>query len=82
MSTSLLPHAHQHAERLDMQLDPTCLGEGRKRGESSSFRHIDRKAGNECCSSSIGLFTVQERGKQLHRYVDEKVGYYILSVAV
>ena len=96
-STSLPPQAYQHAERLDMQLDPTCLGERRKSGESSSIRHIDRKAGNECSSSSssVGLFTVRERkegraapsicrrerGERLIVLVSEKEGNYILSVA-
>jgi len=58
-------------------------GKKEKGGESSSIRHIDRKAGNKCNSSSIGLFTVRERkgGKHLHLLVDEKVGNYILSVA-
>ena len=64
-----------HATRSDM------FRGKKEKGESSSIRHIDRKAGNECSSSSssssVGLFTGRQkgkRGKQLHLLVDEKEG--------
>ena len=69
MSTSLPPQAHQHAERLDMQLDPTCLGEERKRGGKQLHPTYRQESGERMQSQFQSQFrrpvygTRKERGE-------------------
>ncbi len=63
-----------HAARTDM------FRGKKEKGETSSIRHIDRKAGNNCYSSSTCLLT-RKRGTHFHLLVDQKEGNCILAVA-
>jgi hypothetical protein len=82
MLTSLLPHVHQHAERLDMQLDPTCLGERRKRGKAVRSDISTGKRGTNAIPAPVPVpvpsaclrYEEGKRGKQLRLPVDEKEG--------